>query len=291
MNLKVNPRVVQIGRQVQYLSIALLFASFAVTANGADPEQGKEVGPNKWEIATRFEDNAQCAGGQVAVGGKLKVEFEVKTRDDGKKIVVPKTVEVNGDKLLPKDASNGVGATGPGRTYKVDRVELEFGNVGPGLRAGSMVMKIFFVAKPNAVNSAQGDLSPGRTFAFRGVYKRVEWSWNENNKVKDFFTSEKEEAAEYQSKYSSSRSAPKPNPDRFKLGTHKVHMWVTRNGEVHWGRVFSFAVISGTRSVDSHRPFIKSNVRIATASGWLQRLVRPWRRDERKLSSTTASPR
>jgi hypothetical protein len=169
------------------LLIALLFASFAVTANGADPEHGKAIGPNKWEIAARFKDNAQCAGGEVVVRGTLKVEFEVKTRDDGKKVVVPKTVEVNGDKLLPKDASNGVDATGPGRTYKVDRVVLENVSVLAGLRAGAMVMKIFFVAKPNAVNSAQGDLSPGSTFAFRGVYKRVEWTWNENNKVYNFY--------------------------------------------------------------------------------------------------------
>jgi hypothetical protein len=178
-----------IGRsplQLGFFLAALLFASFAVTANGADPEHGKEVGRNKWEIATRFEDNAQCAGGHVVVGGKLKVEFEVATFK-GKKVVLPKTVEVNGDKLLPKNASNGVGATGPGRTYKVDRVEVEIGSVLPSLKAGDMVIRIFFVAKPNAVNTAQGDLSPGKTFTFRGVYKRVEWAWNDNNKVDDFF--------------------------------------------------------------------------------------------------------
>jgi hypothetical protein len=180
MNPIVNP-VVQLTRQVPYLFIALLFASFAVTANAA-VVFGNEVGRNKWKIATLFKDNAQCAGGEVKVAGKLKVEFVVETRD-GKKVVVPKTVEVNGDKLLPKDASNGVGATGPGRTYTVDRVELEFVSINPGLKSGSMVMKIFFVSKPNAVNTAQGDISPGKTFTFRGVYKRVEWQWNDNDKV------------------------------------------------------------------------------------------------------------
>lgn len=185
MNPIVNP-VVQLTREVRCLLIALLFAGFAVTANASDPELGKEVGRNKWEIATRFEDNAQCAGGRVVVGGKLKVEFEVVTRD-GKKVVVPKTVEVNGDKLLPKGASNGVGATGPGRTYKVDRVEVEFRSILAGLKGGSMVIKIFFVSKPNAVNTSQGDISPGRTFTFRAVYSRVEWQWNDNDKVTNFF--------------------------------------------------------------------------------------------------------
>src|SRR5262245_29582515 len=105
-----------------YSALALFaFASFAVTAKGADPEFGKEISHNNWEIATRFEDNVQCAGGHVTVGGKLKVEFEVHTRADGRKVVVPKTVEINGGKFLPKDASNGVGATGEGNlTYRVD---------------------------------------------------------------------------------------------------------------------------------------------------------------------------
>jgi len=175
---------------LSYSALALFaFAGFAVTANGENPVEGNEISRNNWEIATRFEDNAQCAGGRVAVAGKLKVEFEVKTRDNGK-VVVPKTVEMNGNKFLPKDASNGVGATGPGpRTYRVDRVEVEdlriarFGAKG----AGAMVIKIFFVSQPNAVNTAQGDISPGNTFTFRAVYKRVEWVWNDNDKVTRFF--------------------------------------------------------------------------------------------------------
>ena len=173
-----------------YSALALFgFAGFAVTANGANPEQGKEISRNNWEIPTRFEDDVQCAGGHVTVGGRLKVEFEVHTRD-GRKVVVPKTVEINGGKFLPKDASNGVGATGPGpRTYRVDRVEVEdlkvvaFGAKG----AGAMVIKIFFISHPNAVNTAQGDISPGNTFTFRAVYKHVDWEWIDNDKVRRFY--------------------------------------------------------------------------------------------------------
>jgi len=170
-----------------YSALALFaFAGFAVTAKGADPEFGKEISRNNWEIATRFEDNVQCAGGHVLVGGKLKVEFDVHTRDDGRKVVVPKTIEMNGNKFLPKDASNGVGATGPvPLTFRVDRVEVDdlsfFG------RSGSMVIRIFFVSNHNGVNTAQGDISPGNTFTFRAVYKRVEWEWNDNHAVKQFY--------------------------------------------------------------------------------------------------------
>lgn len=183
MKLKVNAPLVQLARQVQYLLIALLFASFAVTANAA--EIGKEISRNRWEIATRFTQNAQCAGLPVEVFGKLKVDFE-KVRRDGREVVVPKTVEVNGKKLLPQDASNRVHATGLGRTYNVDRVELEFTSVGSAF--GSMVMRIFFVAKPNAVNTAKGDISPGNTFTFWAVYKPVEWSSNSDQKVTSFLS-------------------------------------------------------------------------------------------------------
>jgi hypothetical protein len=96
-------------------------------------------------------------------------------------------VEMNGGNFLPKDASNGVGATGPGpRTYRVDRVEVE--DLGfTGFKGGFMVMKIFFVSNPNGVNTAQGDISPGNTFTFRAVYKRVEWEWNDHHTVRLFY--------------------------------------------------------------------------------------------------------
>jgi hypothetical protein len=189
MKLKVNTPLVQLARQVQYLIIALLFAGFAVTAN-AGIAIGKELARNKWEIATKLDDNVQCAGGKVEVRGKLNVEFE-KVRRDGREVVVPKTVEQNGQKFLPKDASNGVGADAPAlrpnRTFKIDKVELD---EKVGLRFGTMVIRIFFVAKPNAVNTAQGDVSPGKTFTFRAVYKKVEWNWNDNDKVTEFRYSE-----------------------------------------------------------------------------------------------------
>jgi len=172
-----NP-VVQLSKQVQYLFIALLFAGFAVTANAV--EEGKELSRNKWEIGTRFTQNAVCAGLPVVVAGKLTLAFKVEPRN-GRNVIVPITEkQPNGDLLLPKDASNRVGATGnfsgQKRHYKVDRVELEFKGLGAAL--GSMVMRVFFVAKPNAVNTAQGDLSPGNTFTFRAVYK-VEWAAND----------------------------------------------------------------------------------------------------------------
>ena len=167
-----------------YSALALFaFAGFAATANGKDPELGKEISRNIWEIPTFFEDNVVCAGGQVTVGGKLKVEFEVHTRD-GRKVVVPKTVEINGGKFLPKDASNGVGATNTGPcnlTFRVDRVEVE------DLKTFSMVMKIFFVSNPKGINTAQGDCSPGNTFTFRAVYKRVAWESNGDGKVTLFY--------------------------------------------------------------------------------------------------------
>jgi len=165
------------------LFIALLFAGFAVTANGGIAI-GEELARNKWQIATRLDaNNVDCVGGKVEVRGKLKVDFE-KRKTDGK--VVPITVEQNGQKFLPKDASNGVGADAlalrPNRTFKVDKVEVEFGRVGVTL--GTMTIRIFFVSKPNAVNTAQGDVSPGKTFTFTAVYKKVDWSWNDNDKVK-----------------------------------------------------------------------------------------------------------
>jgi len=165
------------------LFIALLFAGFAVTANGGIAI-GEELARNKWQIATRLDaNNVDCVGGKVEVRGKLKVDFE-KRKTDGK--VVPITVEQNGQKFLPKDASNGVGADAlalrPNRTFKVDKVEVEFGTVGVTL--GTMTIRIFFVSKPNAVNTAQGDVSPGKTFTFTAVYKKVDWSWNDNDKVK-----------------------------------------------------------------------------------------------------------
>jgi hypothetical protein len=139
--------------------------------SGPTPEivAGHEIGRNEWEIATRFEDNVQCAGGKVTVGGKLKVEFQQDTWSD----IEPKgeRVHLGSGKgvmvLLPADALKEVGATGPGRTYKVERVELKFGgahSIGPKIRWPDLVMKIFFVSKPNGVNTAQGDISPGNTF-------------------------------------------------------------------------------------------------------------------------------
>ena len=144
-----------------YSALALFaFAGFAVTAN-AEIVKGKEISRNNWEIATLFKDMATCAGGAFTVGGKLKVEFEVHRRPDGREVVEPKTDEMNGAKFLPKDASNSVGAEAGPITFRVDRVEVSDLSF-PG-NGGGMKMTIFFVSTNN----------PRNTLTFRAVYKKI----------------------------------------------------------------------------------------------------------------------
>jgi hypothetical protein len=179
-----NPSV-QLTRQVQYLFLALLFASPAVTAKG-DTVNGERILGNHWEIATRFEGNVQCAGGHVTGGGKLEVRFE-RVRIGNDVGFVPKTFQGNDEEFLkslfPESFSDGVGATGPGRTYKVDRVELEYKHLSDTDNTGIGKLKIFFFGRSGGVNTAQGDIHPGYPFHFRVVYKDVIWRWEGGNVV------------------------------------------------------------------------------------------------------------
>jgi len=182
-------QLVQLSRQVQYLFIALLFASFAVvqSAIGGGFVEGTKLTGKMWELPTHFKGNTgQCAGGdEVEVYGKLQVEFVVQPRPDGKKVVLPRTVEENGKLFLPKHASKDVRGDGrtSRRTYRVDKVQVEKGSAYPATKfnkfgSGAFRLRIFFVGNPNRVNTAQGDVSPGKVFTFSVVYEEVDYSWN-----------------------------------------------------------------------------------------------------------------
>jgi hypothetical protein len=152
---------------------------------------GKKINGKLFELPTRFEaKTGQCAGGEkVLVGGKLKISFVVGTRN-GKQVVLPKTVEEDGKLFLPKDASKGVGGEGQSshRTYKVDKVKVEIKLASPSSSGGGrgiFLLRIFFVAKTNPVNTAQGDVNAGKNFTFSVVYKEVNYSWNKNNGVQE----------------------------------------------------------------------------------------------------------
>lgn len=129
----------------------------------------------------------------MLVGGKLRVLFVVGTRN-GKKVVLPKTIEEGGKLFLPKDASTRVGGEGQSthRAYKVDKVKVEPKLVIPrsdGTGVADVLLRIFFVSNPNGVNSAQGDVSPGKTFTFSVVYREINYSWNKHEGVESIFYS------------------------------------------------------------------------------------------------------
>jgi len=197
-----NP-VVQLTRQVQYLFIALLFASFAVVQSAkAEPNEADLVGnmaaeddavpdlgsdtenaagveaatdPNERTIKSRgiIEGNAlQC-------GFKEKVWFNVELRVSFKS---------NGNgKVLPVKASvvtfDGDGRR-TGRTYMGNKVNIE--NIKTiktkGGGEGTVEFRIPVTSKPKN----QGGLQTGANVDFVLVYGKL-WTWEKGN-VKSFRT-------------------------------------------------------------------------------------------------------
>jgi hypothetical protein len=197
-----NP-VVQLTRQLQYLFIALLFASFAVAQSvqaepneddligsvaqeaNAVPDVGSATGnagtqqptklkDNTWQIPTRgfpSRPGGQCNGNEaVNIAGKLQISFVPGTHE-GNKAVLPETVKTGGAEFLPKGAFKAVGGTGrsSGFHYDVSKVKVVVNEAKAG--RGELELRIFFVAKEN------------RLFQFKVVLNRVAYGWNNKNDV------------------------------------------------------------------------------------------------------------
>jgi len=192
-----NP-LIQLNRQLHYLFIALLFASFAVVQSvqaapndddligsvaqeaNAVPDVGSATGNAVTQLPTKFKDNTwqiptrgfpsrpggQCTGGEkVNIAGKLKISFV------GKKVVLPKTVKTGGAEFLPKDAFKAVGGTGvPSQFhYDVSKVKVEVNEAKNG--RGQLELRIFFVAKQNPL------------LQFKVVLNLVAYGWDNNGHV------------------------------------------------------------------------------------------------------------
>jgi hypothetical protein len=192
-----NP-LIQLNRQLHYLFVALLFASFAVARSvQAEPD---EDSPNVAESAAMGKavnhrnrrnqrmilfdyttDPIICSfNEQVELHGKIRISFKTK-----------------GKKVQPVTASlenfQGVGLT-TRREYVADTVTLQVPNlsrISPGYRlllpTDLLIANIIIpvVGKhPTGLNSATGDPLPGKDVHFQLVYS-IGWK-SRNGKIAEF---------------------------------------------------------------------------------------------------------
>lgn len=221
--------VAQLRRQVQYLFIASLFASFAVVHSvQAEPDEGDLIGNLTEEdnavlkLGSYTEEAAvgqatngpneqviqinptfcQCVGTSGGERVNLRGEFQISLKPGeflGRRGVVP---------VLPVKLSKGFDGVCSGaeeclvgigaktrRQYMAkkalkfllssnqeqDKPKLETFANGGG--KGRFLFGVVITARPNAVNGAQGDATPGRAVKWTLIYK-IHYEWNADKKVK-----------------------------------------------------------------------------------------------------------
>jgi hypothetical protein len=198
--------VVQLTRQVQYLLIALLFASFAVVqsanAVGPEPNEDEVVGnmaeeddavpdlgsdtenaavgeaatdPNERTIKSRgiIEGNALQCGFKEKIWFNVELRVSFKSNGNGKVLPVKASIETfDGD------------GQRTGRTYMGNKVNIEdiktIKKKGGG--EGTVKFRIPVTSKPKN----QGGLQTGANVDFVLVYGKF-WTWEKGN-VKSFTT-------------------------------------------------------------------------------------------------------
>ena len=152
MNPLVHLRV-QLTRHLQYLFIALLFASFgmAQSAQSVGPESvlssetensATGQGDNTREIPINFQKPRQCAGGDVTLSGKVLVTFEHTSVG----VVQPSFIKLEGFRGIAKSGNRklvaknlrfwGPVTTGNQNGQHEGKFSFEFDVFGPGLPGG-----------------------------------------------------------------------------------------------------------------------------------------------------------
>jgi len=175
---------IQLNKQLQYLFIALLLASFAMPAMG---EQDKT--PNHKKIILNSIRQVPCAGENVDIRGELKLKFGM-GQFFGQRQFGP--VDRDLQKGFSGNCPNsgeclvGIGKTTKRRymaNKKIAVTAIETKSLSGLGGAGTCTIKLFVTGNPNP--PGEGDPCPGCTVRF-SLHYTLSYKFNENDKVTFF---------------------------------------------------------------------------------------------------------